>query len=733
MYRTSGKAAFYRITCLTLALAFALAGKASWATPAETSLVSAPNGSDVPLATGTSLVQQSAVSSDGRYVVFQSEASGFVQGDTNGLADVFVRDRLTNTTKRVSKASSGAQGNGFSGEPSISANGRRVVFRSAANNLVVGDTNHTSDLFVRDLVTNSTTRVNVASNGAQDNSGGGLGGSISADGRYVAFFSDGINLVPGDTNRTLDVFVRDLLTKTTERVSVRSDGSQHPYSSRSAAISGDGRFVAFYSTRVTPDSDQSASELYVRDRLLKTTKRVAAISCCVSGGDFPASFSADGRYLAFDSRLDNLVAGDTNNASDVFVSDLATSTITRVSVASSGVQGQGGSGSSMPSISADGRYVAFVSSATNLVGGDTNKSYDIFLRDIVANATMRVSIASTGAQSNAHSEFPSISADGRYVAFESPSSNLVAGDINNGYDVFVHEVGSFSFDFWLKSHLLPGGCKSVIGTVTLQDRAPPGGVVVALSSTLTAATIPATVQILAGAKSKNVVVNTQAVALDESGFVNATVGGVTKGQDLTVRRIGVSSLTMPSKVVGGNTVAGSAVLECNAAPGPIKVEFDSSNPALVHAEPASVLVPVGTRLAAFNLATSPVVAVNGASISGTANGIRRNQGIRVDPAASITPKILKFGSHSINTTSPALSVTLRNNGPVPYSVLSVRLAGNTPERFAQTNDCPASLGGGGSCTIRVTFTPTVVGYRSARLDIATSAGSFGVPLSGTGF
>ena len=305
MNRTSAKAAFYRIIWLTLALSFAVADKASWASPAETSLVSVPNGSDAPLAEGTSHVRQSAVSSDGRYVVFESAASGFVQGATNGLTDVFVRDRLTNTTKRVSKASSGAQGNGFSGEPSISANGRRVVFFSTANNLVVGDTNDTYDLFVRDLVTNSTTRVNVSSNGAQDNSGA-RNGSISADGRYVAFHSDGSNLVPGDTNRTLDVFVRGLLTKTTERVSVRPNGSQHWSSSRNGGISGDGRYVAFYSTRVTPDSDQSASQLYVRDRLLKTTKRVAAISCCVSGGDFPASFSADGRYLAFDSAIDNL-------------------------------------------------------------------------------------------------------------------------------------------------------------------------------------------------------------------------------------------------------------------------------------------------------------------------------------------------------------------------------------------------------------------------------------------
>ena len=338
--------------------------------------MSAPNGSDVPLATGTSLVQQSAVSSDGRYVVFQSlEASGLVQGDTNGLIDVFVRDRQTNTTKRVSKASSGAQSNGFSGEPSISANGRRVVFRSTADNLVVGDTNHTYDLFVRDLVTNSTTRVNVASNGAQDNSGG-LGGNISADGRYVAFYSDGTNLVPGDTNRTIDVFVRDLLTKTTERVSVRSNGSQHPYTSQSAAISGDGRYVAFYTTRLTPDSDQSSSELYVRDRLLKTTKRVAAISRTGSGGDFPPSFSADGRYLAFDSRIDNLVAGDTDPASDAFVRDLTTSTITRVSVASSGVQ-RDGRRRKLYALNQCRRALRRVCVVSHDLGGGHNKSEDL--------------------------------------------------------------------------------------------------------------------------------------------------------------------------------------------------------------------------------------------------------------------------------------------------------------------------------------------------------------------
>ncbi|HEY9821824.1 MAG TPA: DUF4347 domain-containing protein [Candidatus Sericytochromatia bacterium] len=167
----------------------------------------------------------SSISADGRYVVFRSEASNLVSGDTNNTSDIFVYDRQTDTTRRVSVNSSGTQGNGFSQSPSISADGRYVAFNSDASNLVSSDTNNTSDIFVHDLQTDTTRRVSINSNGTQGNSAS-YRPSISADGRYVAFNSDASNLVSGDTNNTSDIFVHDLQTDTTRRVSVATDGIQ---------------------------------------------------------------------------------------------------------------------------------------------------------------------------------------------------------------------------------------------------------------------------------------------------------------------------------------------------------------------------------------------------------------------------------------------------------------------------------------------------------------------------
>ena len=700
-------------------------GAQAQTSPAETSLISAPNGLAAPLPSGASFVSNSSISFDGRYVVFESASPALVQSDTNNVSDVFVRDRLTNTTRRVSLASNGSQGNGDSGGASISANGCCVVFISKANNLVAGDTNGEADVFVRNLTTNSTRRVNVSSNGAQS-AGLTEGTSISADGRYVAFTSSDNNLVSGDAGNTNDVFVRDRLTGTTELASLASDGTRRGNYNRGGTLSADGRLVAFYSSGLTPDGNpRNSSELYVRDRLLNTTTLVAPISENVAGGEAPPSFSADGRYIAFASRLGN---------HDVYVRDLTTLTTIRASVVPNGAPDANGS-SFQPSISADGRYLAFSSRATNLVGGDENNSTDIFVRDLVANATMRVSIDSNGVRANDDSSFPSISGDGRFVVFQSFASNLVANDTNNGVDVFIHEVGSFAFDFWLESRVVPGGCRNVIGTVRLTDPAPPGGVVVTLSDTLTAASLPTTVKILAGAKSKNLTVRTVPVALDEKGFVNATVGGVTKGQDLRVRRIGVSSVTVtPSSIVGGYTASGAAVLECNAAPSPITVSFDSNNAAVAQAVPATLVVPVGLRSTSFDVTTNPVLTPSRARISASANGVRNYDVIKVQRAVSVTPDIIRFGSQPIHTTSAERIVTVKNLGAAPFSVLRIRLAGNTPDRFAQSNDCPATLDAGHSCSIRVTFAPTVVGYRSARLEISTSANIryIAVPLAGYG-
>ncbi|MEG4986469.1 calcium-binding protein [Microcoleus sp. BR0-C5] len=330
-----------------------------------------------------------SISADGRFVAFESYASNLVPGDTNNLADIFVRDLSTNTTTRVSVDSAGNQGNLVSSQPSISADGRFVAFYSDASNLVPGDTNNLADIFVRDLSSNTTTRVSVDSAGNQANSDSYYP-SISADGRFVAFSSNSSNLVPGDPNYRYEIFVRDLSTNTTTRVSVDSAGNL-------------GNGYSYY-----------------------------------------PSISADGRFVAFYSDATNLVpADDTNNSPDVLVRDLSTNTTTRVSVDSAG--NQANSDSYTPSISADGRFVAFYSDASNLAPGDTNNAPDIFMRDLLANTTTRISVDSAGNQGNADTRgfaSPSISADGRFVAFSSNSSNLVPGDTNNTRDVFVSDIGT---------------------------------------------------------------------------------------------------------------------------------------------------------------------------------------------------------------------------------------------------------------------------------------------------
>ena len=249
---------------------------------------------------------------------------------------------IVGETTRLSVASDGSEGNGSSALPAISADGRYVAFESLARNLVSDDTNNFADIFVHDRQTGETTRASVASDGAEANHAS-LAPGISADGRYVAFWSSASNLVPDDTNDTADIFVRDRHTGETTRVSVSSDGTE---------ANG---FSAFIPT-----------------------------------------ISADGRYVAFQSSATNLVSGDTNNFADIFVHDRQTGETTRASVAGDGTEGN--NSSDYPSISADGRYVAFHSSASNLVPDDTNDTADIFVHDRQTGETTRVSVASDGTE-----------------------------------------------------------------------------------------------------------------------------------------------------------------------------------------------------------------------------------------------------------------------------------------------------------------------------------------------
>ena len=379
-----------------------------------------------------------SLSANGRYVAFESAASTFVPGDTNAASDVFVRDRKLRRTTRVSVGPGGVQANDASYAPSISANGRYVAFWSYATNLVPGDTNAQPDVFVRDRKLHKTILVSVSSAGVQGDNVS-RGPSISASGRYVTFWSQATNLVSGDTNAYADVFVRDLKLHRTTRVSVGPGGAQGDNVSFDPTISADGRMVAFQSaaTTMVPGDTNGFSDVFVRDRELGKTILVSRglAGAPGNGGSFTPSTVAGDRYVAFYSDATDLVPGDTNGFRDVFVRDLKTHKTTLVSVTSAGAQGNGAS--DLVAISASGRWVAFQSQATDLVSGDSNGNYDVFLRDRKLHRTTRVSVSSKGAEGNGDSTLPAISGDGRYVAFVSAASNLVPSDTNGFTDMFV--------------------------------------------------------------------------------------------------------------------------------------------------------------------------------------------------------------------------------------------------------------------------------------------------------
>jgi Tol biopolymer transport system component len=357
------------------------------------------------------------------------------------------RTRANPTTTRVSISTSGTQGNLPSYAVAITPDGRYIAFTSVATNLVSGDTNGTADAFVHDRQTGETARVSVTDTGEQaaprenpDEASGSVALAISADGRYVVFRSDAPNLVSG-TNPRFNVFVRDRVRGRTTRVSVSNTGRAGNAVSLSASISADGRYVVFESqaSNLVPADTNRASDIFVHDRQTGRTSRVSVSSRMRqgNGASYSPAISADGRYVAFESQASNLVPRDTNRNTDIFVRDRRTGRTLRASVSNREKQGNGPS--EAPAISATGRYVAFWSQASNLASKDTNRNSDIFVRDRVTNQTRRVSVSSRGAQANRFSGPLSISPEGRYVAFDSLASNLVASDRNKHVDVFLHD------------------------------------------------------------------------------------------------------------------------------------------------------------------------------------------------------------------------------------------------------------------------------------------------------
>jgi Tol biopolymer transport system component len=289
-------------------------------------------------------------------------------------------------------------------------------------------------------------RVSVSSAGVESlfNSQINLGSlhrGITPDGRYAVFTSVSDGLIPGDGNFSQDGFLHDRLTGETSRVTLANGGGEANSGSGEIGLSDDGRYIVFGSsaTNLVAGDTNAQPDTFVYDRVANSTTRV---SVATGGGEsnnltLDPAISADGRYVVFASYANNLVAGDTNGGPDIFVHDRNSGITTRGSLTNGG--GEAAVGSGKGSISADGRYVIFDSAGADYVTGDINGQADIFVHDRQTSATTRVSVSSGGAEANAGSNAPAMSPDGRYVVFESLASNLVAGDTNGVNDVFLHD------------------------------------------------------------------------------------------------------------------------------------------------------------------------------------------------------------------------------------------------------------------------------------------------------
>lgn len=389
-----------------------------------------------------------SIAAGGRWVAFDSGATNLVTGDTNAKKDVFVRDTLAASTVRVSVTASGTQGNGVSDQPSISANGRWVAFRSTATNLVPGDTNGKADIFLKDLWSGALTRVRVRADGSQATGGDSSRPTVGGDGTNIAFDSDATNLVANDANAKTDVFVRDLSgLGTTERVTVTSAESGLTAGGQIDDMTPDGRYVVFesYTTEIGGDATPGITDVFVRDRTAGTSAKVSFGNAGQAGdaGSQFASISDNGRYVAFQTGTQGFATVADGPGYDIFLRDRTAATTILVSRSTGGSAGNDDSGT--PSLSGDGTKVSFNSDSTNLVTGDTNGATDVFARNLTTGVTTRASVTTTGAEAHGLSFGSDMAGDGT-VAFEALAPDVSTVDDNGTFDVYLrttYELGPF--------------------------------------------------------------------------------------------------------------------------------------------------------------------------------------------------------------------------------------------------------------------------------------------------
>lgn len=733
-------------------------------------------------ASGNGYSDNPSTSSDGRYTVFASDASNLVSGDTNGTRDIFLFDNQTNTTRRLNLSRQGEQTNGPSNRPVISADGRYVAFESTATNLILGDTNGFSDIFVVDVITGAIDMLSLDASGTRANNSN-FRPSISSTGRYVSFESSATNLVSSGTSVGVShIYVRDRDVSgsgtfdttgniSTVLVSQSSGGTAANGNSLQSVLSADGRYIAFASdaTNLVSSDTNAVRDIFLRDRTGGTTTRVSVATggTQATGGDSRTpSLSSDGRYIAFASSATNLASGDTNGVSDIFVHDRTTTTTQRISVSTSGTEAFDPSatgfklGSINPSISSTGRYVAFASLANNLTAGDSagqkqnldaNDALDVFVRDRDVSAsgtydtsgnvaTTMVSLNKFGlqtlsilnTQSTASSDiFPSISADGRWVAFPSDAenvsglshtvTNLISIDNNNTRDVFL---------FDRVTNALPNS--SIAPSVTITS---PGTATSILVNTATPITVSAT--------------TTVGVVSTVQFFVNGTSLGTTSvfpyTQTWTPTAVGnyvLSALVTDS--FGNRGVSSNVTVTVKASPsvGVTSPVFGSS-------------VTVGTTqtVTAVAAASNPGATIT--SVQFLANGISLGTSLASPysvawtPASAGTYNLTAIATDSIGTqatsSSVAITVTAAGGGggggggglTAPVVVIDTPANGSTlTVNTSQTISATASLTNGTVTSVAFSANGTSIGsatvYPYTINWTPTALGTFTITAVATG-
>lgn len=637
--------------------------------PGHTERISVGNGG-AQLSTWSTASRAQAVSSDGRYVVFNTQAP-LAPGDSNSFLDVYVRDRQSGAVEWISTTSSGGPGFGSSSNAVISSDGSTVAFMTNAA-LVPSDSNGDYDIYVRARGNPaSIERVSMSLAGGNPNYTA-TDPAISATGRYVTFLSRASNLVADDTNGRPDVFLRDTGSDTTERVSVGSNGEEVQVEGTQGAspVSSGGRYVAFNTTAPLDPADGNGKlDVYLRDRQGPSTTRVSEAvggGDAVEGGGDP-SMSDDGSVIAFVGCSDDLVNNDSNGTCDVF-DRVAMGPTQLLSVNTSGTSGNGLS--EQAAVAADGSFVAFASNASDLVVGDTNAQEDVFAQD-PAGVTVLASVSSAGAQGNASSFAPSVSSGGAVVVFGSVASNLVAGDTNGERDVFVRVFGGTA----ATAPDAPAAPTATAGdsSADVSWSAPNDG-----GSPITGYTVHSS--------------GGQSVTVGPSTFT-AHIGGLTNGTSYTftvvaTNSVGDSQPSPPSNAVTPNATPSDPVsLGQFAANGTtaIPVGGTTDGTTVVLKGTVSIsgggqgrleveLKPVGTAFDGTGLLRSPAVA-SGATAQVTVAGLSRDRRYhwraRSVDSANATSAWVSFGANAESSTD------FRVEGRIVFS--SNRQGANTGE------------------------------------------------------